>query len=314
MCIICDNKYFVSVIVPNYNHARYLDQRIQSILDQTYQNFELIILDDCSPDEGASKAVIEKYRNNPHVSQIVYNKTNSGSTFKQWDKGINLAKGDLIWIAESDDFCENNLLGLLVKEFERDEKLTLAYTLLQKVDEKGKPIPYLRYTPHGVTHLDGHDYVRRYMTTCNHCANASAALFKKSAYYNVDKQFTTYKAGGDMLFWIEIAELGNVAIINKRLNYFRMHDYRVTTEYAKYGMSRKEFKRTYDYLIEHFYIEKWRQQMIKDNVAFSLIKNNFSNKIKDELCVLWEIKEADVFVKMKIKTWKMMQNRLHLYL
>ena len=94
----------VSVIVPNYNYARYMDERMQSILNQTYQNFEIIILDDCSTDN--SRKVIEKYRGNPHVVAIVYNKENSGSTFKQWNKGFSIAKGELIWIAEADDTCK----------------------------------------------------------------------------------------------------------------------------------------------------------------------------------------------------------------
>ena len=99
-----NNNPLVSVIVPNYCHSMYLDERILSILNQTYNNFELIILDDCSPDNGASKSVIEKYRDNSHISQIIFNEKNSGSTFKQWEKGINLAKGEFIWIAESDDY------------------------------------------------------------------------------------------------------------------------------------------------------------------------------------------------------------------
>lgn len=107
----------VSVIIPNFNHEKYLDERIQSVLNQTYTDFEVIILDDVSKDN--SKEVIEKYRSNPHVSNIVYNTENSGSTFKQWAKGFNLAKGGLIWIAESDDSCSPKLLEKLVNEFEK---------------------------------------------------------------------------------------------------------------------------------------------------------------------------------------------------
>src|ERR1700742_1367615 len=102
----------VSVIVPNYNHSRYLNQRIDSVLSQTYQDFELIILDDCSTDD--SRKIIKQYQEHPKVSHIVFNETNSGTTFKQWKKGIELAKGKYIWIAESDDWCEPNLLETLV--------------------------------------------------------------------------------------------------------------------------------------------------------------------------------------------------------
>ena len=80
----------VSVIVPNYNHAPYLKRRIDSILNQTYQDFELILLDDCSTDNSAE--VLNEYASNPKVSHVVINEINSGSTFKQWDKGFALAK------------------------------------------------------------------------------------------------------------------------------------------------------------------------------------------------------------------------------
>ena len=101
-----------SVIIPNYNHAKYLEERIQSVLNQTYQNLELILLDDKSTDN--SLEVINKYRDNPHVSQIVVNEHNSGSAFKQWHRGIELAIGELIWIAESDDYCSPTFLEVLV--------------------------------------------------------------------------------------------------------------------------------------------------------------------------------------------------------
>ena len=76
----------VSVIIPNYNHAKYLEERIDSVLNQSYKDFEVIVLDDYSTDN--SKEVINKYAGHPKVSHIILNEENSGSTFKQWHKGF----------------------------------------------------------------------------------------------------------------------------------------------------------------------------------------------------------------------------------
>jgi glycosyltransferase involved in cell wall biosynthesis len=70
-------------------------------------------LDDCSTDK--SQEILLEYADNPKVSHCVFNKINSGNTFIQWNKGTALAKGDYIWIAESDDFCELNFLEELIQ-------------------------------------------------------------------------------------------------------------------------------------------------------------------------------------------------------
>ena len=75
----------VSVIVPNYCHAPYLEQRIESILQQTLQDFELILLDDCSTD--GCREILERYRNHPNVSGIFYNELISVSPVNLWNKG-----------------------------------------------------------------------------------------------------------------------------------------------------------------------------------------------------------------------------------
>jgi glycosyltransferase involved in cell wall biosynthesis len=98
----------VSVIIPNYNHAEYLKQRIDSILNQTYKDFELIILDDCSTDN--SREIIDDYTSHFPFITSYYNDINSGSPFTQWDSGVKKAKGEFIWIAESDDFAEADFL------------------------------------------------------------------------------------------------------------------------------------------------------------------------------------------------------------
>ena len=148
----------VSVIVPNYNHAPFLKQRIDSILRQTYQDFELILLDDCSTD--GSREIMESYRNNPHVSHIVYGESNSGSAFRQWDKGIALAKGEWIWVAESDDYCEPFFLERLMGEVARVPDCVLAYAPPGGSIKQGKK---LWDTPHSdqVNIYNGQDFIRQ---------------------------------------------------------------------------------------------------------------------------------------------------------
>lgn len=215
----------ISVLIPNYNHAAYLRERIDSVLNQTFQDFEVIILDDCSPDD--SREVIETYRNHPKVSQIVINENNSGSTFKQWDRGINLAQGTYIWIAESDDWCEPNFLQTLYDGITSTPNGVLAYAQSYYVNNKQEIIKVTK-SKKLFEVLDGKPFVENYMTNLNSVVNASMAIFKKSCYYNLSKDFTTYKYTGDWLFWIEIAKQGKVFISGKYLNFFRKHDKDVT--------------------------------------------------------------------------------------
>ena len=132
----------VSAIVPCYNHARFLEQRIDSILNQTYQDFELILLDDHSTDDSYS--ICLSYKDNPHVVHVETNKQNSGKPFKQWEKGIRLAKGEYIWIAESDDYAEKEFLSNTVCLLDQHPEARLCLTGSYIVDEKGRVNPRQR--------------------------------------------------------------------------------------------------------------------------------------------------------------------------
>ena len=125
----------VTVIVPNFNHEKFLGQRLASIIDQTYTNIEIIFLDDCSQDE--SLAVAESILSDSAVPwQIVINEKNSGSVFAQWEKGLKRARGELIWICESDDFCESNFLEILVPHF-RQKSVMMSVAKIQFADADG---------------------------------------------------------------------------------------------------------------------------------------------------------------------------------
>src|ERR1700735_1956185 len=114
----------VSVIVPNYNHARFLQKRIESVLRQTFQDFDLILLDDSSTDD--SRSILSSYARDPRVT-IEFNEANSGSTFRQWNKGVRLARGKYVWIAESDDYADERFLERLTAVLEGDAKIAFAY-------------------------------------------------------------------------------------------------------------------------------------------------------------------------------------------
>ncbi|MXV17459.1 glycosyltransferase family 2 protein [Hufsiella ginkgonis] len=224
----------VSVIVPNYNHAAFLQERIDSVLGQTFQFFELIILDDFSADQ--SREVIERYRGHPKISHIVYNDSNGGSPFKQWEKGIGLARGEYIWIAESDDWCEPTLLDNLVIGLRHGENCVLGYVQSTLVGRTGE---VLKRTSHRKLseYFAGPDFIATCLFPYCLLCNASMALFKRSAFYGVSNRYSSFKMCGDWIFWTEIARQGNVFVSGKSLNYFRKHDGDVSTAMYATGQS-----------------------------------------------------------------------------
>ncbi len=211
----------VSVIIPNYNHARYLRRRIDSVLAQTFQDFEIILLDDCSKDD--SRDIIETYRGNSKVSHIVYNEENSGSPFKQWEKGVLLSQGKYIWIAESDDWCERNLLESLLPPLETDTHCVISYCQCYMVDDENN-IKFRSYYPKLQETLPGNRFVKEYMVKDNAIWNASMAIWRRESYARLKKDFLDYRFCGDWLFWIRLALTGAVHVDGRLLNYFRKHE------------------------------------------------------------------------------------------
>jgi hypothetical protein len=126
----------VTVIVPNYNHALYLRQRLDSIYGQTYANLEVLLMDDGSSDD--SRAILTEYRDRfPDRTRLLFNEVNSGGVFHQWEKGLREAKGDLVWIAESDDWADLNLLETLVPFF-KNPAVMLSYARTEFMSGDGQ--------------------------------------------------------------------------------------------------------------------------------------------------------------------------------
>lgn len=239
-----DKTPLVSVIVPNYNYARYLNARIDSILNQTFQDFELILLDDCSTDN--SREVLESYRGNPHVSHIVFNDKNTGSPFRQWMKGIKLARGKYIWIAEADDLSDPSFLETSVNRLLQNPGTvaTVSGTIL--IDSDGNPIPRKanywerkgmeQYCRPEYRIFDGRFYAIHKLFWACCIQNTSATVFvRENALKLADSAFLGMRNSGDWLFWTQMALQGNILEIYRNLNYFRQHDKKVTEQGKRSG-------------------------------------------------------------------------------
>lgn len=246
----------VSVIVPNYNHARYLKQRLDSVFNQTYQNFEVIILDDCSTDN--SLEVIEHYKDNPRLSQIVVNETNTGSPFKQWNKGFQYAKGDLIWIAESDDYCELNMLEELVSAIVNKDCVLAFSSYILFSDEGDSYVPPV----HGTQYFTGETFVSKWMTLECVVKNASGAIFRRKVLSQLSNDYMNFKQCGDYLFWIMVSEQGGVAFVNKNLTYYRIHGSAYTNGNVTSGVSAKEDKKVFDYVDNKYNLSWFDKQLV----------------------------------------------------
>lgn len=277
----------ISVIIPNYNHAPYLNERIDSVLKQTFQNFEIIILDDCSTDN--SREIIESYRGNQKISKIIYNEYNSGSTFNQWKKGINEAEGEYIWLAESDDVAEPGFLETLISGINRNNNIVIAYSqsYLYRMNENKiytfKSCSLLEEV------VEGNIFCNDRLLPSNCIWNASMAIFKKANYYNVCDEYLNYKYCGDWVFWSEISKQGNVYISGKQLNIFRKHDKDVSGKFQENGNSYIE-----EINAIRFFIQKNELSISKKNQIFEVhyfrFKNNgrlLDRKIKTKIDFLF---------------------------
>jgi glycosyltransferase involved in cell wall biosynthesis len=287
----------VSVIIPNYNHGLYLKLRIDSVLNQSFKDFEVIILDDYSTDN--SRVVIEEYRNHPKVRHILYNNVNSGSTFKQWKRGIELARSEWIWIAESDDWCEPVFLETLMNGINAQTAIAISQSLV--VSNTGKVLwnskgNYLAAASNGL------EYIYERMLRENSIFNASMCIFRKSYFFNVGPEFTTYKFCGDWLFWINILMQGEIFVSGKILNYFRKHVQDVSNKAYRSGLYYIEYFKLIDHLRSRDIIDEGRSRdLMFEKFIFLLKDREIDSTVKKHIVKEFQRRIGNFVFKAKIQ-------------
>lgn len=123
----------VSIITPLYNSEKYIAETIESVLDQTYSNWEMIIVDDCSRDNGIK--IVEEYQKKDKRIQLYKNEINKGVSYTR-NRAIDLSKGKYIAFLDSDDLWKKEKLKKQIKFMEENDVI-LSYTAYEKINEDG---------------------------------------------------------------------------------------------------------------------------------------------------------------------------------
>ena len=216
----------VSVLVPNYNHVRYLPRRMETIFAQTLSDVEIVLLDDASTD--GSRKWCRRYAARPGV-RYVENRENSGSACAQWARGLALARGEYVWIAESDDWAAPEFLERMVDILDAHPDVGVAYCQSQGVDARDRVLgPVLTWT----ADLDperwrrdfiasGEEEIRRYLLRKNTIPSASAAVFRRRVREVAGPLRTEFRLCGDWLHWMQLLARSDLAFTAEPLNYWR---------------------------------------------------------------------------------------------
>lgn len=284
---VAGQKPAVSIIVPNYNHAKYLPERLESIFNQTFQDFEVILLDDASTD--SSTDIFQQYAAYADV-HICKNEQNSGSPFRQWLVGLDIAKADILWIAESDDVCKPEFLESLLPAFQ-DPAVKLAYANSDVIDENSHVIgDYSSDAAEYLTSLSSTKWKTSYVVNANQevndalgikntILNVSAVLLRK---FDMPVDFREplgkMHIAGDWYFYVHAIKNGKVYYDARKWNSHRRHSSSVIAQTISDNKAKEFFQ---EFAIIHKYIfntyqlneefgEKWQRYLLQQLHDFSL--------------------------------------------
>lgn len=262
----------VSVIIPSYNHGKFLKKAIDSVLSQTYEEFELIILDDCSTDNSAK--IINSYRDKR--IRKYFNKINNGAV-NTLNQLIDLANGEYIALLNSDDYWSNDKLEKQLNYLEKNPNVGACFTWADFVNDHGKYIYDLEYAPTDLFQKKNKTNSQwfRYFFENGNCLCHPSVMIRKDIYDKLGKYKSIYRQLPDFEFWIRLIKRYNIHIIEENLVHFRI----LSGEQKNSSFLDQNNKNLMNY--EMYTIKK----NFFDNCDDSLFINAFSDVIINKNCI-----------------------------
>jgi CMP-N-acetylneuraminic acid synthetase len=223
----------VTVYITAYNYGKYIDQAVQSVLNQTYRDWELIIIDDGSTDN--TREVLEKYTGRDGI-KIIYQK-NKGLTYTN-NVALKESRGDYIIRLDADDYLDENALLVMANVLDGDDELGLVYPDYYEVDEGGEILNIFRRKKIGSE-----------VKLLDLPAHGACTMIRKSSLLTVGgyNEELTRQDGYD--FWLKFIDRFKPSNVNLPLFYYRKHGMSLTDDMTKLLRTRRQLKR--DFVKQH---------------------------------------------------------------
>jgi glycosyltransferase involved in cell wall biosynthesis len=281
----------VSLVVTSFNHAEFLQQRMESLLAQTYPNTEIIVVDDGSTDP--SREFLLKYKEHPKVS-LYFLESNNGYVYAS-NFGAGKAKGKYIVFAECDDFSQPDQIATLFQTISANQGVGVVWSESNLTDEKGRVLPddpqkrsaaFRNFCSKDVR-IPG-SLLQKFMLHGNVVPNMSAAMFRKELFEGIGGLSDKYRLSADYDFWIRMSEAGDFYYLKRPLNNFRSHESSVRNRLGEsvqliemidiVSGIKKKLRRSFK--------EKLNQKIHLGNLWFYYARNDFGAFVRTFLNVL----------------------------
>lgn len=252
----------VSVIIPAFNHEKFIQETIMSIINQTYDNLELIIIDDGSKDSTYLKILELKEKCYKRFKNFYFERQKNRGTCITFNKLFHLANGEFVYTIASDDFAAPDAIEILIKNFNSDD-VVMSVGDNYIVDSNSNLISWDRdqnAIPYGEGCSTFFDFFRKYYPIDMEEYGSYGSLLNGNYITNgqLVRKSVVLKAGGftkkapleDLYINLQLAKAGKISFIDKPLFYYRWHSNNTVKNKDKMSyMNRKTL--FYEYIKEH---------------------------------------------------------------
>lgn len=214
----------VSIFIPAYNAEIFVRHAIDSVLSQTYSNFELIIIDDASTDDTGT--IIDSYRDCPQV-RIYHNSTNLGVA-RNWNLGVTLCRGDFIVRLDADDFYRADFLEKILDVFQQYPETEMVFTGVNLIYGDGSTTAVLPYQDSWVS--PGTDFLPDLLRICH--VRSPAACVKRTCYERLGGVIDEMRVHEDWEFWVRVTANCQIGYISEPLTNVRVLNFNGCTNQA----------------------------------------------------------------------------------